>query len=188
MFGINSFFARNICVNISSWRDGQEISAGVHVVSGPISLTEAQTNVPIVSPQLTDFSSFTGLFNYPKCRPSQQPMPELEPVHTGVLSAEHVDTISQLSDVPDFTTTYQVIVLVRSTRNTASLPMHATLDKFVPKPLLIVKFLNKLLRTQRQNWLISGTILLSSFLLIQMMMFVITRIFPQESLLMLLQL
>ena len=108
--------------------DGQEISPGVHVVSGPISLTEAQTYVSIVSPQLTHFSLFTGPFNYPKCRPSQ-PMPEPEPVHTGVLSAEHVDTISQLSDVPDFTTTYQVNVLVCSTRNTASLPMHTTLGK-----------------------------------------------------------
>ena len=86
--------------------DCQEISPRVHVVSGPISLSEAQTRVSIVSPQLTGFSSFTGPFNYPKCRASQ-PMPEPEPVHTGVLSAEHVDTISQLSDVPDFTTTYQ---------------------------------------------------------------------------------
>ena len=56
-------------------------------------------------------------------------MPELQSVHTGVLSAEHVDTISHLSDVPDFTNTYQVNVLVRSTRNTASLPMHSTLGK-----------------------------------------------------------
>ena len=88
------------------WLDGQEISPGVHVVSGPISLTEAQTHVSIVSPQLTDFSSFTGPFNSPKCRPSQA-MLDLEPVHTGVSSAEYVDTISQLSDVPDFTTTYQ---------------------------------------------------------------------------------
>ena len=110
------------------WLNGQEISPIVLVVSGPISLTEAQTHVSIVSPQLPDFSSFTGPFNYPKCRPSQ-PMPEPEPVHTGVLSTEHVDTISQLSDVPDFTATYQVNVLVRSTRNTASLPMHATLGK-----------------------------------------------------------
>ena len=93
------------------WLDGQEISPGVHVVSGIISLTKAQTHVLIVSPQLTDFSSFTGPFNYPKCRLSQA-MPELEPVHTGVLSVEHVDTTSQLSDVLDFTTTYQVNVLV----------------------------------------------------------------------------
>ena len=56
-------------------------------------------------------------------------MPEPEQVHTGVLSAEHVETISQLSDVPDFTTTYQVNVLFRSTRNTAFLPMHASLGK-----------------------------------------------------------
>ena len=96
------------------WLDGQEISPGAYVVSGPISLTEAQTHVSIVSPHLTDFSSFTGPFNFPKCRPSQ-PMPEPEPVHTGVLSAEHVDTISQLNDIPDFTITYQVNVLVRST-------------------------------------------------------------------------
>ena len=75
------------------WLDGQEISPGVHVVSGPISLTKAQTHVPIVSPKLTDFSSFTGPFNYQKSRPSQ-PMPEPEPVHTDtVLSAEYVDTI-----------------------------------------------------------------------------------------------
>ena len=74
------------------WLDGQEIYPGVHVVSGPISLTRAQTHVSIVSPQSIDFSSFTGPFNYPKCRPSQ-PMPEPEPVHIGVLSAEHVDTI-----------------------------------------------------------------------------------------------
>ena len=111
MFGVNRFFAWNICVKIPLWLDGQEISPGVHVVSGLISLTKAQTHVLIVSPQLTDFPSFTGPFNYPKCRPSQA-MPELEPVHTGVLSVEHVDTISQLSDVLDFTTTYQVNVLV----------------------------------------------------------------------------
>ena len=102
------------------WLDGHEISPGVHIVSNPISLAEAQTRVSIVSPQLTDFSSFTGPFNYPKCRPSQ-PMPEPEPVHTSVLS--------QLSDVPQFTTTYQVNLLVRSTRNTASLLMHATFGK-----------------------------------------------------------
>ena len=94
----------------------------------PISLTEAQTHVSIVSLKLTDFSSFTGPFNYPKCRPSQ-PMLEPEPVHTGTLSAEHADTIFQLSDIPDFTTTYQVNALVRSTRNTVSLLMHATLGK-----------------------------------------------------------
>ena len=82
----------------------------------------------IVSPQLTDFSSFTGPFNYSKCRPGQ-PMPESKPVHPSVLSGEHADTISQLSDIPTFTTTYQVNVLVRSTNNTASLPMHATLGK-----------------------------------------------------------
>ena len=110
------------------WLDGQEISPGVHVVSGPVSLTKAQTHVSIVSPQLTGVSSFTSPFNYPSCRQSQ-PMPEPEPVHTGVLSDEHVDTISQLSDVPDFTTTYKVNVLVRSTRNTASYLMYATLGK-----------------------------------------------------------
>ena len=109
------------------WLDGQKISPGVHVVSALLSLTEAQTHMSSVSLQLNDFRSFTGPFNYPKCHPNQ-PLPEPEPVHTGVLSAEHVDTISQLSDIPDFITTYQVNVLVRSTRNTASFLMHATLS------------------------------------------------------------
>ena len=56
-------------------------------------------------------------------------MPEPEPVHIGVLSAEHVDAVSQLSDVPDFIATYQVNVLARSTRNIAYFPMHSTLGK-----------------------------------------------------------
>ena len=68
------------------WLDGQEIFPGVYVLSSHISLTETQKRVPIVSPQLTDLFSFS----YPKCHPSQ-PMPEPEPVHTGVLSAEHVN-------------------------------------------------------------------------------------------------
>ena len=68
------------------------------------------------------------LLSHPKRRLSQ-PLLEPEPVHTCVLSADYVNTISQLSDVPDSTTTCQVNVLVHSTHNTASLPMHATLGK-----------------------------------------------------------
>ena len=166
----------------SLWLDGQEVSPGAHVVSGPISLTKAQTHVSIVSPQLTDFSSFTGSFNHPKCRPSHL-IPEPEPVHT-----EHVHTISHLSDVPDFTTTYQVNVLVRSTPDTASLRDFLCMllwAKFVPRPLLIVKFLNKLLLTQNVGdmWYhFAQQIPVNA-----MIMFIMTLIFPQESLLMLLQ-
>ena len=55
--------------------------------------------------------------------------------------------------------------------------MHATLGKIRAQPLLIVKFLNKLLLTPHQNLLISGTILLSRFLLIQMIKFIMTPVF-----------
>ena len=76
----------------SLWLDGQKIPL-VSILSVVLFHSLKLRHVSIVSHQLTDFSSFTGLFNYPKCRPSQ-PMPEPEPVHTGVLSAKHVDTIS----------------------------------------------------------------------------------------------
>ena len=111
------------------WLEGNEISPGVQVVSGPVDLNSI-SSVPSLDDPL--FQHHEG-HNYPKCRPSRMLL-EYEPhlVQAGVLISPTqplgTGNAFNTGDAPDFSQKFYTTVVVKSTRD----PHNANLGSIQP--------------------------------------------------------
>ena len=115
------------------WLEGNEISPGVQVVSGPVDLNSISF-VPSLDDPL--FHNHEG-HNYPKCRPSRMLL-EYEPplVQAGVLISptQPLGTGNGFNtgDAPEFSQKFYTTVVVKSTRDHIVLPHNANLGSIQP--------------------------------------------------------
>ena len=115
------------------WLEGNEISPGVQVVSGPVDLNSISF-VPSLDDPL--FHHHDG-HNYPKCRPSRMLL-EYEPplVQAGVLISPTqplgTGPAFNTGDVPEFSQKFYTTVVVKSTRDHIVLPHNANLGSIQP--------------------------------------------------------
>ena len=114
------------------WLEGQEISPGIQVISGPFDL-HALSSVPSLDDPL--FFKTEG-HHYPKCRPSRMVPPfEPPPVQAGVLNSpiQPLDIGNAFAnDVPAFSTKFYTTVVVKSTKDHTVLPHNANLGSIQP--------------------------------------------------------
>ena len=114
------------------WLEGQEISPGIQVISGPFDL-HALSSVPSLDDPL--FFKTEG-HHYPKCRPSRMVPPfEPPPVQAGVLNSpiQPLDIGNAFAnDVPAFSTKFYTTVVVKSTKDHTVLPHNANLSSIQP--------------------------------------------------------
>ena len=114
------------------WLEGQEISPGIQVISGPLDL-HALSSVPSLDDPL--FFKTEG-HHYPKCRPSRMVPPfEPPPVQAGVLNSpiQPLDIGNAFAnDVPAFSTKFYTTVVVKSTKDHTVLPHNANLGSIQP--------------------------------------------------------
>ena len=115
------------------WLEGNEISPGVHVVSGPVDLNSISSVSSLDDPL---FHHHEG-HNYPKFRLSRMLL-EYEPplVQSGVLISPTqplgTGPASMLVMPPEFSQTFYTTVLVKSTRDHVVLPHNANLGSIQP--------------------------------------------------------
>ena len=109
------------------WLEGQEISPGIQVISGPFDL-HALSSVPSLDDPL--FFKTEG-HHYLKCRPSRMVPPfDPPPVQAGVLNSpiQPLDIGNAFAnDVPAFSTKFYTTVVVKSTKDHPVLPHNANL-------------------------------------------------------------
>ena len=114
------------------WLEGQEISPGIQVISGPFDL-HALSSVPSLDDPL--FFKTEG-HHYPKCGPSRMVPPfEPPPVQAGVLNSpiQPLDIGNAFAnDVPAFSTKFYTTVVVKSTKDHTVLPHNANLGSIQP--------------------------------------------------------
>ena len=114
------------------WLEGQEISPGIQVISGPFDL-HALSSVPSLDDPL--FFKTEG-HHYPKCRPSRMVPPfDPPPVQAGVLNSpiQPLDIGNAFAnDVPAFSTKFYMTVVVKSTKDHTVLPHNANLGSIQP--------------------------------------------------------
>ena len=114
------------------WLEGQAISPGIQVISGPFDL-HALSSVPSLDDPL--FFKTVG-HHYPKCRPSHMVPPfEPPPVQAGVLNSpiQPLDIGNAFAnDVPAFSTKFYMTVVVKSTKDHTVLPHNANLGSIQP--------------------------------------------------------
>ena len=114
------------------WLEGNEISPGIQVISGPRDMN-AISSVPSLNGPL--FFPHEG-HNYPKCWPSRMCPPfESPPVQAGILNSpiQPLDIGNAFAaDVPDFSTKFYTTVLVKATKDHTVLPHNANLGSIQP--------------------------------------------------------
>ena len=125
-------FVGSTLFSCPQWLEGNEISPGIQVISGPLDMN-AISSVPSLNGPL--FFPHEG-HNYPKCRPSRMCPPfEPPPVQAGILNSpiQPLDIGNAFAaDVPDFSTKFYTTVVVKSTKDHTVLPHNANLGSIQP--------------------------------------------------------
>ena len=115
------------------WLEGNEISPGVRVVSGPVDLNSISSVLSFDDPL---FHHHEG-HNYPKCRPSHMLL-EYEPplVQAGVLISPTqplgTGNVFNTGDALEFSQKFYTTVVIKSTRDHIVLPHNANLGSIQP--------------------------------------------------------
>ena len=140
LFSDNCLFCWLHFVLLPQWLDGNEISPGIQVISGPLDMN-AIFSVPSLNGPL--FFPHEG-HNYPKCRPSRMCPPfEPPPVQAGILNCpiQPLDIGNAFAaDVPDFSTKFYTTVVVKSTKDHTVLPHNANLGSIQLLPQTMNRF------------------------------------------------
>ena len=114
------------------WLEGKEISPGLQVIIGPFDMNDISSGPSLNEPLFLQ----TEGHNYPKCRPSRMLPPfEPPPVQAGVLNSpiRPLDIGNAFGNaVPDFSTKFYTIVIVKSTKDHPVLPHNANLGTIQP--------------------------------------------------------